>query len=550
MAAVGRKALVLLASQVVGSVMGYGAILVIGRYFPPAAYGAWAVAFAAGSLLVILMNLGFGEAFVHFVARGADTGRALGVFLRLRLALTALTVLLVLAAAWLYTGPLGGELTDATTWPVFWLALATMVLSVVRQMPLDLWLGRQQVHRTEAIKTLDTALNLVLLAALGVALAAQEGRWTPVGPLAPALADLLGVTRPWSVPEIAIGLALCTLAAKAATLLPTLAWWSRDRVPPGPWDRKLARQHWDYARPIALAGAVAIALGATDIIMLGFFHTTADTGLYGMAQRVSGLALLAATAVGTILLPFFSQVLGGGRHAEAARALGLAERYLLILTLPVAAAFVALPGPVLHVAVGDQYLDAAVPLAILGGLAVVFAASVPLRLKLMGGGFPKETLRASILNTVLNALLNLWFIPDAPGLGLKGAGAALGTLLSTLVTYVYLRLRVRRHFGVPFWNGRLAHITLAGAGLAALWALAHQSLGASAFAHAWQLVAWGGAGTLLFLGWLVLLGELRGPDLRYFASLVSPGGLWRELSGRGGTPPEGDDDPPMPPQGT
>lgn len=545
MPSVGRKALVLMGSQVVGSALGYGVLLAIGRYFDPAAFGVLAVATAAASLLGLVMNLGFGEAHVHFVARGVEAARAVGVYVRSRLALTLAACAATALAAWAWTGPFGGRLTDATTWPVFWAAVAAAALSSFRQVPMDLWLARQQVHRTEAVKTLDGLLNLLLVASLGVALAARQGRWTPLGPWAGRLADLLGVTGSWSAETAALGLAFCVLAAKAGSLVVTLYWAWRDRVRPGPWDAALARQYWAYARPIALGSAVAIALGATDMLMLGFFHTPADTGYYGMAQRISGLALLATTAISTILLPFFSGLAGTGRREEGVRALLLAERYLVMVTVPAAMAFVAIPGPVLHVAVGDQYLPAAMPLAVLGATALVFAASVPLRAKLMGGGHPKETLRAGILNTVLNALLNLAFIPDAPGLGLKGTGAALGTLLSTLVTYAYLRIRVGRLFGVPAWSWPLTRTALCGVGLAGLWALAFQALGPPAFSYAWQLALWGGAGTLLFAGGLALLGELRGGDLRYFAGLASPGRLWRELSGRGGaTEPEEPQDPP------
>lgn len=530
---VGRKASLVLLSQLVGVVVGAGIVLVIGRYIEPGALGVFTFALAAlGFTIAILGNFGLGEAHVYHLARGLDPRTALGVYVRLRLGVMAILVLVALGAAATWFLALGKPITDATTVPILAIVLVMQVASSVRQVAFDTWLGREKVNRTELAKGLDSVLTLLFITMLGLAIAGSLGRWTPVPALSEGLAGLFGMREAtWGVAQVGFALACAYFLAKALSLVPVTWWWLRDKTRVGSWDRSLARDYLAYASPIALAGAMVAVQGSTDIVMLGYFYAEHEVGLYAQAQRVASAALIAGIAVGTPLLPRFSLLLEAGRREEARRLLRQAERYLLLASTPVGVALAVLAVPVLHVLVGDKYLDSAPALRLLGLWVLVVAATGPARTKLMAAGATRATMVTSLISVVLNILLNLAFIPRfALGLGIMGA--ALATLLSTCAATVYLRWQVRKRFGEPLLDSVLLRMAAAGFGLALFWAGALAWLGPGAFSRFWLLALWGLAGVAVFAGLAALLGMLDRADWSAVRRVASPRGLWRELRGR------------------
>src|SRR5688572_10336767 len=92
----GRKATLVLLSNLVGAALGYASLLLIGRYFAPDSYGAYLFAFGVTGLVAVISNLGLGLAHQRHIAQGIDPGRALGVLIRLLL-LVAVPTLAVAA---------------------------------------------------------------------------------------------------------------------------------------------------------------------------------------------------------------------------------------------------------------------------------------------------------------------------------------------------------------------------------------------------------------------------------------------------------------------
>lgn len=534
-ARVGRKASLMLASQLLGAAVGYLTLFFLTRYIDVAAKGTFDFAVGGlGIMVAILGNFGLGEAHVYHVARGTDLAKALGAYVRLRLGMAALLATLVVGGGFVWFVLLGKRLTDSTSIPILGAVLAMQLLSSVRQIAFDTWLGREKVNRTEVAKGLDTALAFLFVAALALAIAASTGRWTPAGAVAPWLADWLGIEAGgWGILEVGLALALAYLLAKTISLVPVAWWWLKDGLHVGPWDRALGRSYLLYAVPIAMAGAISLVQGSTDIVMLGYFESSTEVSQYQVAQKFASAPLIAAIAVGTPLLPRFSNLLKQGLRPQARQLLHDAERYLLLIALPAAVAFAILPQAILHVAASDQYLDAAWPLRLLGAWVVVLTITTPARTKLVAAGRVRATLVSGIVAAVLNVILNLWFIPDRWwGLGMGTFGAALATLLSTLAASVYLRWQLHREFQVPIVDRVLVRMALAALGLAAFWLVAWRTYGPSGFDRFYELGLWGIAGLAVFAGLAALLGMLTREDVRSLWRVASPMGLWRELRGK------------------
>ena len=530
-AAAGRKASLAILSNVAGAGLGYLALLLIGRYFAPAAYGSYLFAMSATGLLALLSNLGIGTAHQRHIAQGIEPGCALGVLVRLRAAI-GLGLLALVAIAYLaWSGLAGKPVTDATTPLVLGLAVALQMVAGSRQVLLDTWQGQQKVNRVELVRQLDTFLVLVLLANAALLMAHLEGRWEVIPAVGAFWSVRLGLDTPLGVPQAALLLGGCYLLAKTATLAIAWAWSLRDAWRLGPWDTALARSYGRVALPFALTGALALVLVYTDTLLLGFFWTAREVGLYGTAQKLAALCLLGATAVGAVLLPRFAQWLAAGDQAGEAATFDRAQRYLTLLAAPVAAAMVALPREGLHVAVGDAYLAAAVPLQLLALWALVFAMETPMAARFMGRGQTGLLVRSAGLNVGLNVLLNVVLIPPQM-LGWGPAGAATATLLSTGLSYAYMRKQSRAHHGLPWVDAGQVRILAAGAAATAFWWSARVWAGAAWFDRVWELGLWGVAGLGVYVAVLAVAGELHAHDLAFLRKVAHPRSLLAELRGR------------------
>ncbi|HJQ93595.1 MAG TPA: hypothetical protein VJ874_04840, partial [Candidatus Thermoplasmatota archaeon] len=315
----GRKATLVLLANLGGAALGYVALLLIGRYFAPAAYGSFLFALSVAGIVSLVSNLGLGVAHQRHVAQGTPVAAGLGVLVRIRAALAAAVLALLGLGYAAYTQLLGKEITDATTPLVLGVALTIQVLSGARQVLLDTWQGLQQVNRVESIRLLDTTLALALLGNAALLLAHLEGRWEVLPGVGAFWADRLGWTAPPTAPAAAALLAGCYLVAKVTTLAVAFAWSLGDRLRIAAWDPALARSYARLALPFALTGTLALVLQYTDTVMLTFFWTPHETGLYGVAQKLSTVCLLAASAVGAMLFPRFARLRALGDRGREAR---------------------------------------------------------------------------------------------------------------------------------------------------------------------------------------------------------------------------------------
>lgn len=526
---VGRKVAFVLAANVAGAVLGYGALLVIGRAFEPEAYGSFVFASSLAGLYGLATTLGLGTAHQRLVARGVPEDRVLGTAARLRLAMMAGGAVAVLAAL-LALQALGRPLTDATTPAVLAAALAIQVVSMGRQLLAETWGGRQAVARIEAGRVLDAAVFLALLANAGLLLRHLSGGWPPVPGIGAWWAGVLGWDGPPTAERVALLLAACTILAKAASLVASALWALRDGIRVGPYDGAVARELWAFGLPLALTAAIGLIVQYTDVVLLGFFWTAREVGMYGTAQKLGVLAGLVATAAAGVLLSRFAQLSGAGDRAAEDRTFARAEHWMLLVVAPLAAALAALAPQAIHIAVGDRYLGGATALRILALVAFVSAMQTPLVARFMGHGLTRPVVVAGTVNAVANALFNLVLIPRGL-LGLATAGAALATLASHVIASAVLRRRGRATFGVAWFPPATLRISAA-AGLVGLVAWQAAVRWPHAVDRVWELAGWGVAGLAAYTALLVALRALDRDDLAFVRAAAHPTAIWREWRGR------------------
>jgi putative peptidoglycan lipid II flippase len=329
-------------------------------------------------------------------------------------------------------------------------------------------------------------LNMMLIAAL--TLAGRMG-WSA------------GDALVWTVPFAGIAqLALVWIAAARAgfRLIPR-----RPRLTPEL--RRLAV----IAAPAALAGGVVQVNLLVGRQVASFFDGAVAWLNY--ADRLYQLPLgVVGIAIGVVLLPELSRNLAAGETATGRNALNRAAEFALVLTLPAAAAFVAIPGPLVSVLFERGAFEAADSAATAQALAI-YALGLPafvLQKVLQPLFYAREDTRApfryALVSLAVNAALAIGL---APLIGFTAA--AWGTSLASWAMVLLLWRGSRRMGEAARLDARLIsrlpRIALAAAlmGLllaAAAWALAPALAAPATRIAALGLLVAGGALAYFALG--------------------------------------------------
>ena len=527
---VGSKVAFVVGSNVVGAVLGYGALLVIGRAFDPAAYGSFVFASGIGGLFALATTLGLGAAHQRLVARGVPHRTVMGTAARLRLLLLAGGLVLLLGGLAVLRAVRGATLTDATSEPVLYGAVAIQVLGMARVFLAETWIGLQSVARPEATRLVDATLYVVLLANAGLMVRRLAGDWSPLPAVGDFWADRLGYDAALAPGEAALLLVACALVAKAASLLVGLVLAAKDGLGLGPYDAAVAKEMWRFGLPLAVTAAVGLVVAYTDVILLGFFWTAREVGLYGTAQKLVVLVALAGGAASGVLFSRFAQLNARGDRDGEARLQREGERWLIAASAPIAAGFVALAAPAIHVAVGDDYLDAAPALGLLALATLAYVAQVPVTARLMGHGLTRVALVAGLANAASNVAFNLVLVPPAL-LAWGPAGAAAATLASNVLAYLVLAAHARARLGGHLLPSRLPGIALAAAAVGVLWWQV-ATRWPQAVDRVWELGAVGAAGVGVYAALLAALRIMRPDDIAWLRQTLHPRRVAAELRGR------------------
>jgi O-antigen/teichoic acid export membrane protein len=398
------------------AVLSFALNLILARMLGPDGAGLYFLSLTIVTIAAMLSKVGLDGTFVRFTAASAIAGEwseVKGLYRKgmlLTLAVSApVTVLLFGLAPWLADAVFADPRLAG---PLRLMSLSIPPFALVflqAQALIGLKKTREGVALSGAILTGLTLLGILLLA------------------------PLFGVTG---------AVAAYTLAS-CATLVIGLALWKRATPDlkgirgSFPTDRMLAS-----SMPLFWVAVLNMVLHWSSNLMLGIWSTSADVGLYSVANRTSGLVSFILIAVNAISAPKFSELYSRGDMEGLGRLARSTAKLMTLFASPIVLACVLFPGPVMSI-FGAEFTAGAPALAILGvGQFVnVITGSVGYLLIMTGQERVWRNLMAvsAALCLGLNALL-------IPLYGLIGAALAMASSLSLLMLLsVYM---VRRSLGI------------------------------------------------------------------------------------------------------
>lgn len=424
-----RQSFISLGSNLILTVVGFVATMYFAHAVGAAAYGIFSLFLAYYGIFNLIGDGGFGGAAVKRISEGRGQDAYFTAFLLLRVVLLVVSIGAVLLLSDYFT-------VTGTTGMVPWLIIALIVgvfLSVTSGGVYGE--GMVGVNQTAGLlNNIAKVLIQVLAVFLGYGVAGLVGGFV-IGMIVGGLFCFRY-------------LRLCLVRFTSAHLrnLLTFSFW------------------------IFLSGSGATVFSYADTVLIGYFMTNADVGVYRIAFQFTAAATFTTLALQTTLYPKISRWHADGALDHVTISLARAFTYSLLLAVPVAVGGWILGDRLLYFFYGAGFAEGA---AVLGILLLVQVVNVFMYLQTMALNAidrPRESFYATGTAAIVNIALDLALIPL---IGIEGA--AIATLVTMLVNATIARYYLSKQISVRLERGPTLHILIA-AGLMALVLLLYRTV--------------------------------------------------------------------------
>ena len=260
-----------------------------------------------------------------------------------------------------------------------------------------------------------------------------------------------------------------------------------------------------FSFPLLFAGIAGMVMGWTDTLMLGYFSSTADVGIYNAALPTAQLIRGIPAAFAAIFFPVVSELYARNKIEDLRRTYSVVTKWMLSLIFPISLLALLFPDKIIKILFGAEYIAGATALSILVFGFMIGAAVGPTGATLQTYGKTKTVMMVNYIGAAINFGLNFLLIPIY---GVNGAAVATGFSLALLYILSFL-FAYRAAKVQPF---RLSYLRIILASLIAVlvvYLLTRYVIGVSTFALIAMLIVF----LLFYFSLLLLMKSFEEGDL-------------------------------------
>ncbi|MBN1390537.1 MAG: oligosaccharide flippase family protein [Candidatus Thermoplasmatota archaeon] len=500
-----RKTLLILINFLMMSVIGVISWKFVATYMPPPLggipneVGTVASAISFIGLFSFLTNLGFGASHVKKVSEGEDLGKCIGTFFTIQVISVTVLVVVVIGAILFWKYALGkGFETPRFEYTVY-LLLGYYIANNLSTVGLQTFVAKIEIAKNQIVVLIGSFVQLVVTIIVVL-----------------------------NTDDLYVYAATFVVGAMV-NLFISFGYLTRYPIKPPSW--RLFKGYFAFSLPLFLVSVLATLTPNIDKIMIQLFWDSSNVAIYLGGQKFSAYLITISTGLGMILFPTFSAMKAKGMRAEIRDLIRSSERLIVMIMGPLCAIIFALSLPIVTIfGTGDYSASYLVlqPLTIWGFLK---SLNAPYSNLMMGIGKPWVLAVTSIIGVGSIVLLNLIFIPKdiqllgITLLGMGPRGAAIATMISVVVTNLIFRLFAYRYEGV-FFNTRTSRFIIASLITGGV---------IFTFVHFFPvhnffvLVAYAGAGMLLYLALLIVMRAFDKEDRAQLLNILSPSLMGRYI---------------------
>jgi O-antigen/teichoic acid export membrane protein len=180
-----------------------------------------------------------------------------------------------------------------------------------------------------------------------------------------------------------------------------------------------------FSIPMAFSEIVYNMMAQADVLILGFFTTATNIGIYSVALRILVMAQVVFSIFLPVFNPFISELYDRKKLNRLANLLKAITRWNVMASFPIFMSILCFPAVFLRV-FGEGFLEASSCLLILAVARIFTAPSILPNSMLSMAGRPDLQLVNNVGMLILAVVLNFTLIP---AYGITGAAAATGICL-------------------------------------------------------------------------------------------------------------------------
>jgi O-antigen/teichoic acid export membrane protein len=411
-----RQSLISLGNIIGLTVLGYIATMYFAHVLGAAVLGSYYLFLAYYSAFSLIGDGGFGGAATKRISEGKDENAYFSAFVVLRVILLVVSILVLLTIA-----PYLVDFVSSGLLP--WLLLALFISTIAGFSYAGVY-GSGKVGVVQTGDFLNNAVRIIfqiLATYLGYAVGGLAGGFI-VGMLVAFLINFRYLTVKLS---------------------------------------KFTRAHlkslFSFSFWIFLTSTGFTVFATADTILIGYFLTNADVGIYRVATQLSAAALFTSMALNTVLFPRMSRWSSEGDLGSISAALSRAVSFSLTLAVPVIIGGIILAGPLLYYLYGSDFSSGSQALIVLLLLQISVIFSNIQITSLNAVDQPKKSFISTSLSAGVNVILNIALIPL---IGILGAAVA--TFFSLTLNALLARHYLARIIPVRIEKRPVASIIVSG----------------------------------------------------------------------------------------
>ncbi|MEK6936790.1 MAG: flippase [Nanoarchaeota archaeon] len=199
----------------------------------------------------------------------------------------------------------------------------------------------------------------------------------------------------------------------------------------------------NYSLPLMLKNFMWFIIAWTDLLMIGYFKTTSDVGIYNVALPTSTLIIVPIYGIMYLFMPIISELYGKNNLDQISDIYKKVSKYSLLLNIPIFLIIFLLSKDLVLTFFRSEYISAALPLTILSIGYLVFSLS-DISMNLLSVIKKTKTIFIIIAIFALsNIILNYFLIPKYSIVGASIATSLsffIGAILMMLTSYKFTKL--------------------------------------------------------------------------------------------------------------
>src|SRR3989338_161334 len=193
-----------------------------------------------------------------------------------------------------------------------------------------------------------------------------------------------------------------------------------------------------FSWPLMISIIVHIIMTWSDTLLLGFYRTASEVGIYNIATPTANLLTVPAVALTTVFMPLMSTLFAKKETQQMMNLYRTATRWTFLIALPIIFAIILFPERIINSSAGIGYIEGASVLVLLGIGVFINAIATPANMILLAMDKTKFMMKNSIVACIASLGLNFYLIPK---FGILGAGIAF--LASSLIIAILRMIEIK-----------------------------------------------------------------------------------------------------------